>query len=129
MGEVIMKLKLTLKLTLKKEWFDMIASGVKTEEYREIKPHWIRRFYDCRGFSRVKMENLDKLIRRYFESGKVYNGYKHVEFTNGYGNHRPRITMEFKYMVIGTGNPDWGAEKNKEYFVIKLGKEISRENF
>lgn len=34
----------TLKLTLKKKWFDMIASGEKKEEYREIKPYWIKRF-------------------------------------------------------------------------------------
>lgn len=31
----------TLCLPLKKEWYKMIESGVKTEEYREIKPYWI----------------------------------------------------------------------------------------
>ena len=30
----------TLHLTLKKQWFDMILSGVKTEEYRDIKPYY-----------------------------------------------------------------------------------------
>lgn len=34
----------TLHLTLNKKWFDMIAAGVKKEEYREIKPYWERRF-------------------------------------------------------------------------------------
>ena len=29
----------TLHLTLKKQWFDMILSGEKTEEYRDIKPY------------------------------------------------------------------------------------------
>ncbi len=29
-----------LHLTLKKTWFDMIASGEKREEYREMKPYW-----------------------------------------------------------------------------------------
>lgn len=33
-----------LHLTLKKKWFDMIASGEKKEEYREIKPYWEKRF-------------------------------------------------------------------------------------
>jgi len=33
----------TLNLNLKKKWFDMTLSGVKKEEYREIKPFWIRR--------------------------------------------------------------------------------------
>lgn len=29
----------TLTLHLKKKWYDMIASGIKTEEYRLIKPY------------------------------------------------------------------------------------------
>ena len=29
-----------LQLTLKKKWFDLILSGEKKEEYREIKPYW-----------------------------------------------------------------------------------------
>ena len=34
----------TLQLSLKKKWFDMILSGEKKEEYREVKNHWISRF-------------------------------------------------------------------------------------
>ena len=33
----------TLHLTLNKKWFDMIAAGVKKEEYRSIKTYWIKR--------------------------------------------------------------------------------------
>lgn len=33
-----------LILTLKKKWFDMIRSGEKKEEYREIKPYYTSRF-------------------------------------------------------------------------------------
>lgn len=29
-----------LHLPLKAMWYEMIESGVKTEEYREIKPYW-----------------------------------------------------------------------------------------
>ena len=32
-----------LSLPLKKEWYNMIESGIKTEEYREIKQYWIKR--------------------------------------------------------------------------------------
>lgn len=32
-----------LVLNLKKEYFDQIRSGEKTEEYREFKPFWIKR--------------------------------------------------------------------------------------
>lgn len=33
-----------LDLPLKHKWYDKIASGEKTSEYREIKPYWERRF-------------------------------------------------------------------------------------
>lgn len=33
-----------LTLPIKKKWFDMILSGEKKEEYREIKPYYERRF-------------------------------------------------------------------------------------
>ena len=35
--------KKVLTLTVSKQWFDMIVAGEKTEEYREIKPYWIKR--------------------------------------------------------------------------------------
>ena len=39
-----------LILPIKKKWFDMIASGEKTEEYREIKPYYDSRFMNTFGF-------------------------------------------------------------------------------
>lgn len=36
----------TLNLVLTGKWYDMIASGEKTEEYREIKPYWEKRLLD-----------------------------------------------------------------------------------
>lgn len=32
-----------LHLPLKKKWFDLINARIKKEEYREIKPYWIKR--------------------------------------------------------------------------------------
>jgi len=32
-----------LHLVLKKKWFDLIESGEKTIEYREVKPYWTKR--------------------------------------------------------------------------------------
>ena len=37
--------KKVLTLVVSKEWFDMIAAGRKTEEYREIKPYWVARLF------------------------------------------------------------------------------------
>lgn len=36
----------TLDLVLKGKWYDMIASGEKTEEHRETKPYWEKRLLD-----------------------------------------------------------------------------------
>ena len=96
-----------LHLTLKKKWFDMIASGEKKEEYLEIKRHWISRIIpsgnlidDCRDFSAI-------------------------EFKNGYSQNAPTMLVRCEEIDIGQGDPEWGAEPGKEYFVIKLGKIIS----
>ena len=35
--------KKVLTITVSKQWFDKIVTGEKTEEYREIKPYWIKR--------------------------------------------------------------------------------------
>lgn len=42
MVNIIDKKDKILYLTLKKQWFDMINDGIKTEEYREIKPYWVK---------------------------------------------------------------------------------------
>ena len=44
--------KKVLTLVVSKQWFDIIAAGRKTEEYREIKPYWVRRILDM---SRAKV--------------------------------------------------------------------------
>ena len=107
--------KKILRLTLKKQWFDMIASGVKKEEYREIKPYWEKRL----------ISNYDELLD---EQGIVeFEDYEAIEFTNGYGKNRPQITLECKGVTIGKGNPDWGAPL-EDVFIIKLGKELNRTN-
>lgn len=36
-----------LDLVLKHQWYDLIEDGVKTEEYRELKPYWIKRLMGC----------------------------------------------------------------------------------
>ena len=92
----------TLHLTIKKQWFDMILSGEKTEEYRDIKPYYNLRFI-----------------------GKEYDT---VVFRNGYARDAPSLTIELKTIRFGTGKPEWGAEVNKKYFVLYLGKIINKKN-
>lgn len=92
----------TLHLVLKRKWWDMIQSGIKTEEYREIKPYWEKRL--------IKFENAHLLRGLFF-----------VTFQLGYQKNAPRMTFELESISIGKGNPLWGAP-DKEVFIIKLGK-------
>lgn len=107
-----------LKLTIKKQWFDMLLSGEKKEEYREIKPYWITRLTtgETRHFLRIQGAN------KYH-----YKKYDYVEFTNGYGKDKPSATFECRGIAIGKGNPKWGAPA-EDVFIIKLGEEVSRSN-
>jgi len=109
-----------LHLTLKKKWFDMIASGEKKEEYREIKPYWINRFKPVNVLQRSNdgVSFIDKGIR--FEKE-----FDYIDFANGY-NHPRKLKANCLGISIGKGNPEWGAEPNKEYFVIKLGELIKQ---
>lgn len=97
-----------LELPLKKEWYNMIESGEKREEYREIKPYWSKRFV---GF------DAPLLSHRYGYQHANVKGYTHVRFRYGY----TKRTMLYKIdeIIIERGNPYWGAP---EYpvFIIKF---------
>ena len=84
----------TLHLSLKKEWYNMIESGVKKEEYREIKPYYISRFPTC------------------FTSFEVL-------FKNGYSKNAPSFRAKC-LLSVGYGKPEWGAEPNKRYFILTI---------
>lgn len=96
----------TLKLTLKKKWFDLIKSGIKKEEYREIKRYWETRFA-------VMLTNKQH--------------YDAIEFKNGYSKNAPKFLIELKGIRIGTGKAEWGAEKGVKYFMLELGEIINEQ--
>lgn len=87
---------MTLHLTLKKKWFDMIASGIKREEYREMKPYWDKRL--------------------------MLKTYDVIQFRNGYSKNAPTITVELHNISIGLGIVGWGAPENKLVYILKLGE-------
>ena len=66
--------KSILHLTLLRKWFDLIASGEKTKEFRDIKPYWTTRF-------------LNK------EFDEIY-------FKNGYSKKSPFMRVEWKGMNV-----------------------------
>lgn len=85
----------TLHLTLKKEWFDMILSGEKKEEYREIKEYWSKRL--------------------------MVRNYDVIHFRNGYSKNARWMTVEMKYLFTGLGKVKWGAPVRTPVFIIGLG--------
>jgi hypothetical protein len=98
-----------LHLTLKKKWFDMIASGEKKEEYREVKEYWVRR-----------------LISNHFQCAyakiptNYATDYNVVLFRNGHNSNSPTVKVELLGISIGDGKPEWGG--GKKHFILKLGK-------
>ena len=100
-GNVQSPVERILHLTLKKQWFDLIASGVKVEEYREMKPYWNK-----------------ALARR---------EYGQISFRNGYASNAPQMLVELLGMQIGRGNPEWGAP-SAHVHILKLGAIISTTN-
>ncbi len=107
-----------LKLTLKKKWFDMILSGEKTEEYRDIKPYFESRLID----KNEQMRSESPSLGEYYPSDFIaWKDFDFVLFTNGYSKNSRIMLVELKGMGIAKGNPKWGAEKDKDYYVISLG--------
>ena len=84
-----------LVLPIKKKWFDLILSGEKQEEYREIKPYWTTRF---------NKHDPNKMI---------------IKFKNGYSKNAPYFVADCS-LTINKGKEEWGAELNKDYYCLKI---------
>lgn len=107
--------KKTLTLNVCKQWFDMIVSGEKNEEYREIKPCWIKRLTtNCEVLYDVAAET---------HCGEVlYRPCTHVLFVNGYRRDSPRIEKEIVSITIGKPKKGLCPDKwlDTEFFAIKF---------
>lgn len=91
-----------LVLPIKKKWFDMIASGEKKEEYREIKPYY------------------DKRLVKYFDE---VHWPRFVVFKNGYSKKSPQIKC-LCTLNIGQGKEKWRSRKRQKILCIKNFKSI-----
>ena len=127
----------TLDLVLKRKWFDMIASGEKTEEYRELKKYWVKRLLepvDMFGRNYCKAEDFDNdpddfwcefIVPTDIRCGVIqFKGFDKVTFHLGYSKDRPSMTFAIKEIVCDEGREEWGALPGETYFVIKLGERL-----
>lgn len=107
----------TLTLSLKKQWFDMIKSGEKKEEYREIKPYYTGRL------TIQASDDYDLILSG--EMSATFQYFDKLVFTLGHpkaGDTERRLTFKNPKIRVGTGRPEWGAEPGKMYFVITWGE-------
>lgn len=94
-----MEKKRVLKLVLKRKWFELIEQGIKGEEYRDITDYWEKRLMN--------------------------KEYDIVTFYLGYSKNRPQMSFFIDLITKGYGEEEWGAEVDKCYYIIVLGKRIN----
>lgn len=93
-----------LYLSLKGVYYEMIESGIKSEEYREHKPYWIKRLMQCGG----DVCSLDKCEDCVFRKFKHYDA---VCFSYGYTKRK--MLLECRGIIYGQGKKEWGAPITK----------------
>ena len=91
-----------LHLNLKKQWFDMIASGEKKEEYRDIKDYYYSRMVDYIS-NHSHLYNQPHLLKN---SDFRYKHYDFIVFKNGYQKDAPFIYVEFLGIEIKKGKTE-----------------------
>lgn len=121
----------TLHLNLKRKWFEMVSTGEKKEEYRDITIYWCKRFILYNGkikplqwwtmfFQVTDHKPVQKLLEWKSRELITFINPEYIIFSNGYATKRPQIVREFRDLRIGGGRESWGAEPEKEYFVFSL---------
>lgn len=128
---------MNLRLSLKRNWFEMTKADIKKEDYREITPYWCSRLmlrYGCKASQSVWANRMDDFFLNSRAGGlKEYIRLGCAEFvrfdfnimTLGYPSSTDLeriIKLKHCGIEIRTGNPAWGAEPDKFYFVIKHGE-------
>lgn len=121
-----------LFLVQKEPWFSMTKSGLKKEEYREIKPYYTSKWLD--PYDKYLSATLLNALRVQTIQNKfliedvndiltnLQTKYHTVHFSNGMPKRgtSPEKHIEFRNpkIRISEGRPEWGAEPHKLYFVI-----------
>lgn len=103
-----------LYLPLKKQWFDMIASGKKRHEYRDLNRYWTNR--------------LTKLVAKHDEGeNRKWRIFDYVEFTCGYPRRNDtsrRLRFDNPVITISVGDKKMGASGYAQ-FDIMFGNQVN----
>lgn len=128
----------TLNLTLKKEFFDQILSGEKKEEFREVKPYWIKRlffvneyYYQSKTssnlyYSKLKgWDTLEELMEEIIAL-KIEKPFTKILFRNGYSKDAPEFEIELKQISL---KKDIDTPLGKgNFLVLSLGDLINKKH-
>lgn len=90
-----------LPLVLKGKWYDMIANGIKKEEYRDAKPFWEKRIENI-------LRHPNSII---------------VAFSRGYKRQDMFFVTDGILCAEYSNHPEWG-EPETPHYVIKLGERV-----
>lgn len=93
-------------LPIQGQWFDLILSGKKTEEYRDLKPYYRTRFRN-EGL----LDENDKPLPEPFT----------IMLRNGYSRKSRFLTVKVT-LREGRGNPDLGAKPGKICYILEIKK-------
>ena len=115
-----------LILTIKKKWFDMILSGEKKEEYREIKEYYETRFQNLFGAITIYPSSIFSHRSKYeLLQGEAVpeeirkDCVQEIIFRNGYSKDSKAIKARCR-LRIGEGKSEWGAEPDKQYYILEI---------
>lgn len=121
-----------LHLTVHFNWFELIAKGIKKEEYRELKSYWIKRLvksvepYSCKNC-------LNSVGYK-----TVFKPYTHAIIKNGYQKNAPTLLVELANIRLGKPKSEWCSTEIEfdsengsfdDCFVIELGKVLEVKNY
>lgn len=116
-----------LHLTLSAHWFQMIASGEKVEEYRDIKRYWIKRLVKPEYHSLTSLELIKQLCKRETFTDK----FDVIQFRNGYSKNAPTVVVELLGIHYGyPARQEWSDDNiGRWFFCLELGKILSIKNY
>lgn len=93
-----------LTMPIKKKWFDMILSGEKKEEYREITPYYETRFMNLFGYITCNgqyIKRTDMGLSKY-----SVEKWQFIKFRNGYCKTSSSFIAKCT-LSVGAGKEEW----------------------
>lgn len=99
-----------LHLVVKKKWLDQINSGIKKEEFRVVKPYWMKRLTNIGTDHKIPLGQ------------SLFKNFDVIKFRNGYSKKAPYIIAEFKGIEVKEIIHEEFGRDEVSVYVIKIGE-------